>query len=130
MLRCRWPSGVATDKLVKMRGDAIRRGAGQIIPTCRRVCYAAFLLAKPALQEPVFSGNTRLSVGHVIMTLMFFGLSQWRSVALKSALKLLSVCFSDVADMSTTKLPPLYPESCIYKHICLLPIVLALKWSF
>ncbi|KAK7037459.1 translation elongation factor 2 [Paramarasmius palmivorus] len=34
--------------------DAIHRGGGQIIPACRRVCHAASLLAKPALQEPVF----------------------------------------------------------------------------
>jgi elongation factor 2 len=26
---------------------------GQIIPTCHCVCYAAFLLATPGLQEPV-----------------------------------------------------------------------------
>ncbi|KAJ7762356.1 hypothetical protein DFH07DRAFT_814068 [Mycena maculata] len=35
-------------------GDAFR-GNGQIIPTVRRVCYAAFLLASPAIQEPVYS---------------------------------------------------------------------------
>lgn len=34
--------------------DAIHRGGGQIIPTARRVCYAAELLAKPTLQEPMF----------------------------------------------------------------------------
>lgn len=34
--------------------DAIHRGGGQIIPTARRVCYAAQMLAKPALQEPMF----------------------------------------------------------------------------
>ncbi|KAK4686119.1 elongation factor 2, partial [Tremellales sp. Uapishka_1] len=34
--------------------DSIHRGTGQIMPTCRRVCYAAQLLAKPALQEPMF----------------------------------------------------------------------------
>ncbi|CCA75329.1 probable EFT2-translation elongation factor eEF2 [Serendipita indica DSM 11827] len=34
--------------------DAIHRGGGQVIPTCRRVCYAACLLATPTLQEPVY----------------------------------------------------------------------------
>ena len=37
-----------------MHADAIHRGGGQIIPTCRRVCYAACLLATPSLQEPVY----------------------------------------------------------------------------
>jgi len=34
--------------------DAIHRGGGQIIPTARRVIYAATLLAEPALLEPVY----------------------------------------------------------------------------
>ncbi|CAO1619539.1 unnamed protein product [Sympodiomycopsis kandeliae] len=40
---------------VTLHTDAIHRGGGQLIPTCRRVCYAAALLAKPGLQEPVYS---------------------------------------------------------------------------
>ncbi|KAI0686016.1 P-loop containing nucleoside triphosphate hydrolase protein [Cytidiella melzeri] len=39
---------------VTLHTDAIHRGGGQIIPTCRRVCYAACLLAEPSLQEPVY----------------------------------------------------------------------------
>ncbi|KIK60884.1 hypothetical protein GYMLUDRAFT_43465 [Collybiopsis luxurians FD-317 M1] len=39
---------------VVLHGDAIHRGGGQIIPTCRRVCYAACLLATPGLQEPIY----------------------------------------------------------------------------
>ncbi|KIJ35665.1 hypothetical protein M422DRAFT_69913 [Sphaerobolus stellatus SS14] len=39
---------------VTLHTDAIHRGGGQIIPTCRRVCYAAALLATPGLQEPVY----------------------------------------------------------------------------
>ncbi|KAG8723302.1 Elongation factor 2 [Ceratobasidium sp. 395] len=35
--------------------DAIHRGGGQIIPTFRRVVYAACLLARPTLQEPIYS---------------------------------------------------------------------------
>ncbi|TDL19674.1 P-loop containing nucleoside triphosphate hydrolase protein [Rickenella mellea] len=34
--------------------DSIHRGGGQIILTTRRACYAACILAKPALQEPVY----------------------------------------------------------------------------
>merc|ERR1712061_847559 len=39
---------------VTLHTDAIHRGGGQLIPTCRRVCYAAALLAQPGLQEPVY----------------------------------------------------------------------------
>ncbi|KAI0308336.1 P-loop containing nucleoside triphosphate hydrolase protein [Multifurca ochricompacta] len=39
---------------VTLHADAIHRGGGQIIPTCRRVTYAACLLATPGIQEPVF----------------------------------------------------------------------------
>lgn len=39
---------------VTLHADAIHRGAGQIMPTMRRVTYAAMLLAEPRIQEPVF----------------------------------------------------------------------------
>jgi elongation factor 2 len=39
---------------VTLHADAIHRGGGQLIPTARRVLYAAALLAEPALLEPVF----------------------------------------------------------------------------
>ncbi|KAK6464482.1 elongation factor 2 [Scheffersomyces coipomensis] len=39
---------------VTLHADAIHRGGGQIIPTMRRVTYASMLLAKPAIQEPIF----------------------------------------------------------------------------
>ncbi|KDQ20265.1 hypothetical protein BOTBODRAFT_27681 [Botryobasidium botryosum FD-172 SS1] len=39
---------------VTLHADAIHRGGGQLIPTCRRVCYAACLLADPTLQEPIY----------------------------------------------------------------------------
>lgn len=34
--------------------EPIHRGGGQIIPTARRVCYSAFLMATPRLMEPVY----------------------------------------------------------------------------
>jgi elongation factor 2 len=37
-----------------LHADAIHRGGGQLIPTARRVLYAAALLAEPGLLEPVF----------------------------------------------------------------------------
>jgi elongation factor 2 len=39
---------------VTLHTDAIHRGGGQIIPTCRRVIYACQLTASPSLQEPIF----------------------------------------------------------------------------
>jgi len=39
---------------VTLHTDAIHRGGGQLIPVCRRVCYAACLLADPGLQEPIY----------------------------------------------------------------------------
>jgi len=39
---------------VTLHADAIHRGGGQIIPTARRVLYAATLLASPAILEPVY----------------------------------------------------------------------------
>ncbi|KAG5341689.1 Elongation factor 2 [Termitomyces sp. Mn162] len=42
---------------VTLHADAIHRGGGQIIPTMRRVCYAACLLATPGIQEPIYLGK-------------------------------------------------------------------------
>jgi elongation factor 2 len=39
---------------VTLHADAIHRGGGQIMPTTRRVLYAAMLLAEPSILEPVF----------------------------------------------------------------------------
>jgi len=39
---------------VTLHADAIHRGGGQIIPTCRRVMYASCLTSEPAFQEPIF----------------------------------------------------------------------------
>ncbi|KAL9125908.1 MAG: hypothetical protein Q9217_004955 [Psora testacea] len=39
---------------VTLHADAIHRGGGQIIPTTRRVLYAAALLAAPGILEPVY----------------------------------------------------------------------------
>jgi len=39
---------------VTLHADAIHRGGGQIIPTARRVLYAAELTSQPRLMEPVY----------------------------------------------------------------------------
>lgn len=47
--------GIAFEILdVTLHTDAIHRGGGQLIPTARRVLYAAQLTAKPRLLEPVY----------------------------------------------------------------------------
>jgi U5 small nuclear ribonucleoprotein component len=39
---------------VQLSCETVHRGGGQIIPTTKRCCYAAFLLATPRLMEPVY----------------------------------------------------------------------------
>jgi len=39
---------------VTLHADSIHRGAGQIMPPTRRVCFAAEMTAQPTLQEPMF----------------------------------------------------------------------------
>ena len=47
--------GVAVEVCdVVLHADAIHRGGGQIIPTCRRASYAAVLTAAPRLAEPIY----------------------------------------------------------------------------
>merc|ERR1712015_364858 len=47
--------GVRFDVMdVTLHADAIHRGGGQIIPTARRVLYAAYLAATPSILEPVY----------------------------------------------------------------------------
>lgn len=45
----------SVSSLLQLHTDAIHRGGGQLIPTCRRVCYASQMLAQPGLQEPMYS---------------------------------------------------------------------------
>jgi len=42
----------------QLHTDAIHRGGGQLIPVCRRVCYASALLAQPGLQEPMYRSSS------------------------------------------------------------------------
>ncbi|KAJ2808668.1 translation elongation factor 2 [Coemansia guatemalensis] len=39
---------------VSLHADSIHRGAGQIMPACRRAIYASVLMAQPGLQEPIY----------------------------------------------------------------------------
>ncbi|KAK7545544.1 elongation factor 2 [Phyllosticta paracitricarpa] len=42
---------------VSLAPEPIFRGGGQVIPTARRACYSAFLMASPRLMEPVYACN-------------------------------------------------------------------------
>lgn len=46
---------------VALHADAIHRGGGQIIPTCRRVLYGCALTAEPRLLEPVYQVEIQVS---------------------------------------------------------------------
>jgi 116 kDa U5 small nuclear ribonucleoprotein component len=46
---------------VSLAQEGIYRGGGQIIPTARRACYSAFLLASPRLLEPVYQCSVTCS---------------------------------------------------------------------
>jgi elongation factor 2 len=50
---------------VTLHADAIHRGGGQLIPTCRRVLYAAMLSAEPRVMEPFFIVNITVPASHV-----------------------------------------------------------------
>merc|ERR1711939_1115424 len=50
---------------VPLHADAIHRGGGQLIPTCRRVLYAALLAASPRVMEPFFIVNITVPASHV-----------------------------------------------------------------
>lgn len=56
---------------VTLHADAIHRGGGQIIPTARRVLYAAALTAEPRLLEPVYLVEIQVCI--LICILVFFG---------------------------------------------------------
>ena len=45
--------------------DVLHRGGGQIIPTSRRVCYSAFLMATPRLMEPVYYVEMQTPAGEL-----------------------------------------------------------------
>ncbi|KAK1068633.1 hypothetical protein LTR74_005504 [Friedmanniomyces endolithicus] len=53
---------------VELASEAILRGGGQIIPTARRACYSAFLMAGPRLMEPVY-GCTMLGPANAVSAL-------------------------------------------------------------
>lgn len=57
---------------VTLNSDAIHRGAGQIMPTSRRVLYASMLLANPALLEPIYTADIQVprEVTHAVRTIL------------------------------------------------------------
>lgn len=52
--------------------EPLHRGGGQIIPTARRVCYSAFLMATPRLMEPVYYVEIQTPAGAIADLFPFF----------------------------------------------------------
>ncbi len=50
-----------------MAPEPLHRGGGQIIPTARRVCYSAFLMATPRLMEPVYYVEIQTPAGKLLL---------------------------------------------------------------
>merc|ERR1712179_440398 len=50
---------------VTLHADAIHRGGGQIIPTCRRVMYASQLSGQPRLMEPIYLVEIQVTNEHI-----------------------------------------------------------------
>ena len=48
--------------------EPLARGGGQVIPTARRVCYSAFLMATPRLMEPVYYVEIETPAGAALRT--------------------------------------------------------------
>ncbi|KAE8414864.1 P-loop containing nucleoside triphosphate hydrolase protein [Aspergillus pseudocaelatus] len=63
---------------VTLHADAIHRGGGQIIPTARRVLYAAQMLADPSIMEPIF--NVEIQVPEQAMGSIYGVLTRRRGV--------------------------------------------------
>eukprot|EP01097_Dermamoeba_algensis_P001727 TRINITY_DN1649_c0_g1_i1.p1 TRINITY_DN1649_c0_g1~~TRINITY_DN1649_c0_g1_i1.p1 ORF type:complete len:848 (-),score=228.32 TRINITY_DN1649_c0_g1_i1:31-2574(-) len=52
-----------------LHADAIHRGAGQIIPTARRACFASMMTAQPRLQEPIFLVEIQCPQGSAVSSI-------------------------------------------------------------
>ncbi|KAF1744332.1 hypothetical protein MXB_390 [Myxobolus squamalis] len=50
---------------ITLHADAIHRGGGQLIPTTRRVAYAAILTAQPRIVEPIYLVEIMVPQEHV-----------------------------------------------------------------
>jgi len=63
---------------VELHADAVHRGGGQIIPTARRVYYAAEMTAQPRFQEPIYLVD--ISTPNDVMNGIYQCFSQRRGV--------------------------------------------------
>jgi elongation factor 2 len=63
---------------VELHADAVHRGGGQVIPTARRVFYAAEYLAQPRFQEPIYLVD--ISTPNDVMNGIYQCFSQRRGV--------------------------------------------------
>ena len=61
---------------VALHADAIHRGGGQIIPTTRRVLYAAAITAGARLMEPVYQVEIQVHIVKCGFCLNFFAVQR------------------------------------------------------
>jgi elongation factor 2 len=115
---------------VTLHTDAIHRGGGQIIPTTRRVLYAAVLTAQPRLMEPVYMceiqcpeaamgsihGVMSTKRGHVTEQLQVAGTPMW----LVKAFLPVNESFGFTADLRSATGGQAFPQ-CVFDHWQVLP---------
>merc|ERR1712071_598011 len=115
---------------VTLHADAIHRGGGQIIPTARRVLYAAVLTAAPRLMEPVYLceiqcpenavggiyGVLNRRRGHVFEESNVGGTPMW---AVKAYLPV-NESFGFTADLRSNTGGQAFPQ-CVFDHWQILP---------
>jgi len=115
---------------VTLHADAIHRGGGQIIPTARRVFYAAVLTAKPRLLEPIYMveiqspeaavggiyGVLNKRRGHVFEESRIFGTPMF---VVKAFLPV-NESFGFTADLRSNTGGQAFPQ-CVFDHWQILP---------
>jgi len=93
-----------------MAPETLHRGGGQIIPTARRVCYSAFLMATPRLMEPMYYVEIQTPAGEPFLPCIILP-----SSASYSCRECANVCLAELS--SGWYLPPL-SAAAKFSHCC------------
>lgn len=88
---------------MQLHADAIHRGGGQIIPVCRRVCYAACLLATPGIQDSIWEENLGESL--LIIVVIASSLHIWLSCTITRAALRIILLAADTDDGGSAAWP-------------------------
>jgi len=115
---------------VVLHADSIHRGAGQIMPTMRRVLYASQLTAEPRLQEPVYLVDIQVpehAMGGIYGVLnkrrgRVIGEENRAGTPLYNVRAYLPVCesFNFTSDLRAATAGQAFPQ-CVFDHYQLLP---------